>query len=383
MPAPPAKPSTDERDFDSCRRIVVKIGTSTLAPAGRIDRDYIASIATQFRTLRDDGRQMLLVTSGAIGMGAKELQMKTTPNSVKLRQACAAVGQPLLMHAYHDAFRTHDITVAQVLLTNKVLDRRSTYLNMRAAVDELLALNVVPIFNENDCVSVVELDLAFGDNDRLSARIAAKVDADLLIMLSDVDAFYDADPRRNPDARPLHLVSTIDRQTRLAAGKTGSPYATGGMDSKLTAVTIAGRAGCATLIANGREPDILARLLAGQPLGTLFPARSNLSERKRWILNSTAHGMLRIDDGALQAIQTNNSLLPKGLITVEGSFEAGDIVDVGLPASPSPCARLVSALSGNELRQVVGRHSSQIAATLGPGTKRIIARPEDIVLIDD
>jgi glutamate 5-kinase len=213
------------RNFSQSKRVVIKIGTNTLSRDGGIDTEYVSDMAAQVSALLQDGRQVVIVSSGAIGMGAGQLQLKDAVVDMKMRQACAAIGQPLLMHEYQKAFAKHNVNVAQVLLTAQVLNHRKTYLNLRNSVDTLLKLGLVPILNENDSVSTDEIGSAFGDNDKLSALVASKIDADLLIMLSDIDALYDKDPRKYEDAKPINAVFEITDKLMSSAGKRGSKHA--------------------------------------------------------------------------------------------------------------------------------------------------------------
>ncbi len=364
------------RDFSQIKRLVIKIGTNTLSRKGRPDTAYIHSIARQTTTLLETGKQVVIVSSGAIGMGAGPLSLEEYPQDMKIRQACAAIGQPLLMAAYHQAFQTHDVQVGQVLLTAEVLDQRRTYLNLRNAIEALLDLGVVPILNENDSVSTEEIRTAFGDNDRLSALVASKIDAELLIILSDIDALYDRDPRIHPDAQPIDTVSEITPDILRHAGDTGSTYSTGGMKTKIEAAKIAAHAGCRMVLANGREDRIIERIVAGEALGTLFVPKRRLSNRARWILNSNPSGTIRIDDGALQALRKRKSLLPSGVISVEGSFETGAVVFI------NEQAKAVSSLSSSQLQSLIGKHSTEIKRLFGKDQRDVVALPEDIVFID-
>ncbi|MFZ9034471.1 MAG: glutamate 5-kinase, partial [Anaerohalosphaeraceae bacterium] len=279
------------RNFEQVKRIVIKIGTSTLSTDDGINRDYIQSLAQQVAWLVKSGRQVLIVSSGAIGMGAKQLKIAGPVTDMELRQACAATGQPLLMHAYHEAFSAVELTVSQVLLTAEVLDKRKTYLNLRNAIEGLLELGTVPIVNENDCVSTDEIGTAFGDNDKLSALVASKIDADLLIMLTDIDAMYDKHPHQHEDAQPIRVVKDITDEIIKAAGTKGSTHSTGGMKTKLKAAKIAATAGCRMVLVNGTEKDVIRRIIDGEEIGTLFLAgEQSLSNRARWILHSKAEG---------------------------------------------------------------------------------------------
>ena len=364
------------RDFSQSLRVVIKIGTATLSTPRGIDTAYIATLAEQVAALQASGRQVVLVTSGAIGMGAKRLGLKGPVMDLKLRQACAAIGQPLLMHEYHKAFAEHDVIVSQVLLTAEVLSRRKTYLNLRNAVESLLRLGVVPVVNENDSVSTAEIGSAFGDNDRLSALVASKIDADVLIMLSDIDALYDKDPRQYADARPIDVVQDITAEIEKAAGgKKGSLYSTGGMKSKIAAARIAAMAGCRMVLANGAEPNIVTRIIEGSQVGTLFMAGDKLTNRARWIVNCPSQGLVRVDAGAMAALRRRKSLLPSGVIGVEGRFGAGAVVMI------NDAAKAVTSLSADELRDLAGKHSTEIRDRLGPARRDVVAVPEDIVFL--
>ncbi len=362
------------RDFSKVRRVVIKIGTATLSAAAGIDRAYVERMADQLVALQHSGRQVLLVTSGAIGLGAGELGLKERPTDVRMRQACAAIGQPVLMNEYKRAFGSHGVPVGQVLLTNDVLSDRTGYLNLRATVETLLGLGAIPVFNENDTISIAEISKAFGDNDRLSALVASKVDADLLVILSDIDALYDKDPRKFPDARKIDIVEKITPEILEGAGAAGSAFSTGGMRTKIRAVLVAEKGGCTTVLAHGREPDVVSRILAGEPLGTLFLAKPRMKNRLRWILNSLPQGKLTVDEGALEALYHRKSLLPRGVTQVDGEFEKGAVVTV------NEVVKLVTKFSSDELRQLAGKDSLQVAQILG--RKDVIARPEDMVFLD-
>ncbi|MBN1508832.1 MAG: glutamate 5-kinase [Sedimentisphaerales bacterium] len=364
------------RDFGKTKRVVIKIGTNTLAKDGGIDAAYVGGVAAQVKTLLDSGRHAVIVTSGAIGMGAGQLRLKEKPKEMKMRQACAAIGQPLLMQEYRKAFIEHGVQVAQVLLTAEVLSNRKTYLNLRNAIETLLALGVVPVLNENDSISTAEIGTAFGDNDRLSALVASKIDADLLIMLTDIDALYDKNPHEHADAQPIPVVFEITDQIVRHAGGQGSAHSTGGMKTKIEAARIAANAGCRIVLANGRERDVITRVMAGEPLGTIFLPRRKLSNRARWILNSQPAGTIRIDDGAMAALRNHKSLLPSGVTGVEGSFDPGEVVML------NTAAKAVASLGSAQLKTLAGKHSTEIKKLLGPRHRDVVALPEDIVFLD-
>jgi glutamate 5-kinase len=364
------------RDFSRAKRVAIKIGTNTLARDGGIDTAYFSEVAGQVKGLLDAGRQVVIVTSGAIGMGAGQLGLAGRVKEMKMRQACAAIGQPLLMQEYRQAFLQGGVQVAQVLLTAEVLSNRKTYLNLRNAIETLLHLGVVPILNENDSVSTAEIGTAFGDNDRLSALVASKIDADLLIMLTDIDALYDKDPQKHPDARPIAVVFEITDEIVRHAGGKGSAHATGGMKTKIEAARIAADAGCRIVLAHGREKDVITRIMAGEPLGTIFMPKRKLSNRARWILNSQPAGTIHIDEGALKALRNHKSLLPSGVTGVEGSFEPGEVVML------NAAAKAVASLGSAQLKTLAGKHSTEIKKLLGPRQRDVVALPEDIVFLD-
>jgi len=366
------------RDFSKAKRIVVKIGTNILTKNGGIDSDYVSQIAAQVSSVLKTGRQVVIVTSGAISMGVGQLSeyQGIRPSGIRERQACAAIGQPLLMAEYRKSFLRYGITVAQVLLTTDVLNNRKTYLNLRNSIETLLNLSVVPILNENDSVSTEEIGSAFGDNDRLSALVASKIDADLLIMLSDIDALYDKDPRKFADAKPIPAVFEITEEIVRSAGGKGSKFSTGGMKTKIEAAKIASNAGCRMVLANGREKNVIERILAGEEIGTVFMPKRKLSNRERWILNSATAGVIQIDDGAMQAIRNHKSLLPSGIKSIDSSFERGDVVML------NDKAKAVTNFSSTELETLAGKHTSEIKKLLGPGHRDVVAIPEDIVFIE-
>ena len=382
------------RDFSKAKRIVIKIGTNILTKNSRIDTAYVRRIVRQINSLLKTGRQVVIISSGAIGMGAGQLYIpgpvsKSTTGrtdarrlvsngvkNTKMRQACAAIGQPLLMAEYRKSFARYGITVAQVLLTAEVLNNRRTYLNLRNSIETLLKLSVVPILNENDSVSTDEIGSAFGDNDRLSALVASKIDADLLIMLSDIDALYDKEPQKFTDARPIHAVFEITGDIIRNAGGRGSTHGTGGMKTKIEAAKIASNAGYRIVLADGRVKNIIGRIMTGEEIGTVFMPKRKLSNRSRWILNSSPAGTIFIDEGAMQAIKNRKSLLPSGVISVKGSFEVGSVIML------NNNAKAVTSIGSTQLKTLAGKHSTEIKKLLGPTHRDVVAIPEDIVIID-
>ena len=311
---------------------MIKIGTHVLSKKGRVDTEFLQVIAAQISELVKKKRQVILVTSGALGMGAGALGIKTKISDVKKRQACAAIGQGILMHEYRMAFNTHDQEVAQVLLTNKILSHRKYYVNIKNTMETLLSMGIVPIVNENDCVSIDEIGLAFGDNDRLSALVASKIDAELLIMLTDVNGLYDKNPKNNTQARLIPIVYEITNKIEAMATKAGSTFATGGMRSKIDAIRISANGGCTAVLAHGRKDNALLDIIAGKDIGTLFLPKRRLSNRKRWILNCHTEAQIEIDPGAATALKNHRSLLLVGITQFTGQFKSGDVVKIGTVA---------------------------------------------------
>ncbi len=366
-----------ERDFSEVRRIVVKVGTNLLSSDEGVSLSFLASLCEQIAHIRMMGYQVVLVTSGAIGIGARMLNIRERVTSVKLRQACASIGQPYLMHHYSTFLSSYHIITSQILLTTELFRNRRTYLNTRNTLETLLSLGVLPICNENDTVSTAEIGSAFGDNDRLSAYIASKIDADLLIILSDVQGLFSSDPSSDPSAQLISEVPVIDDRIVTAAGGSGSTFATGGMKTKIKAVEIASRAGCKCVIASGREKMILEQIAAGREVGTYFYPGKKISQRQRWIRNAQTSVRIIIDQGAVNAIRKRKSLLPSGVTAVEGSFSAGSVVMI------NSIAKAVPSFDSTELQQLIGRHSRDIRKITGSHRRDVIARPEDIVFIDE
>jgi glutamate 5-kinase len=370
------------RDFSKAKRIVIKIGTNILTKNDTVDAGYVRGVAGQVNSLLKAGRQVVIVSSGAIGMGLGQLDADRAKD-IKMRQACAAIGQPLLMAEYRKSFMRYGVTVAQVLLTSEVLDNRKTYLNLRHSIETLLKLSVVPILNENDSVSTDEIGTAFGDNDKLSALVASKLDADLLIMLSDIDALYDRNPQKFADASPIATVFEITDEIVRNAGGKGSRHGTGGMKTKIEAAKIASNAGCRIVLANGRLKNVIDRIIAGEEIGTIFMPRRKLSNRSRWILNSSPAGTIIIDDGAMRAVRAHKSLLPSGVVSVKGVFKAGDVVMLSVRSpEENDKAKAVTSIGSTQLKTLAGKHSTEIKKLLGPEHRDVVAIPEDIVIID-
>lgn len=364
--------------------IVVKIGTSSLTKpeTGQLALSTIANLAETLCHLKQQGHRVILVSSGAVGVGCARLGLTQRPKTIALKQAVAAVGQGRLMRIYEDLFTTLNQPIAQVLLTRSDLVERHRYLNVYNTFQELLALGVIPVVNENDTVAVEELK--FGDNDTLSALVASLVEADWLFILTDVDQLYSADPRSVPDARPISLVNNLKELTQLQLQTTspGSQWGTGGMLTKISAARIAVAAGVRTVITQGKFPDNIERILQGEPLGTHFqPQPEPTSARKRWIAYGLVPtGKLYLDTGAIAAItQAGKSLLAAGIKSVEGEFEPQEAVQL-CDHQGNEIARGLVNYSSQELEKIRGCHSQEISTILGfVGAETVIHR-DNLVL---
>ncbi|MCF0238166.1 MAG: glutamate 5-kinase [Sphaerochaetaceae bacterium] len=369
------------RDFSKIKRVIVKVGTNTLADEKGINEAYIEDLVSQLANLHKRGLQVLLVSSGAVGLGAKTMNYKQSVKAINLRQAFASIGQPLLMSSYRKHFKKYNIVCSQVLLTRDGLNNRKTYNNLRNSVNTLLDLKVLPIFNENDTVSTAEIGTAFGDNDRMCAMVASKMDADLMIILTDTNGLYTADPKKDPNATLISELNNIDDTVLSKAGGAGSTFSTGGMKTKLLGAQIASKAGCISLIANGKEPNILTRILDGEELGTCIYPSEKLNQRSRWILNNSHEGIIVVNNGAKDALLNHKSLLPKGIIDVKGAFKKGDVVGI-VSDTNKIFAKAVVYYDSTTISSVIGMESHEMQVKLGPGSKDVIFRPEDIVFVN-
>ncbi len=352
--------------LENVRRIVIKIGSRVLTDdKGGLDRDFLEALAREIDRQRGNGREVIIVSSGAIAAGVSALGLSERPKTIPQKQATAAVGQPRLMEEYECAFSRYGINVAQVLLTGDDLANRLRFLNARATLDALLAYGVVPVINENDTVAVDEIK--FGDNDNLSALVTTLMEADLLVILTDIDGYYDADPRTNPDARLVPEVRAVTRAIEKAAAGSGSKVGTGGMITKLGAAKRVGRFGVPAIIANGRKPGTLAMAINGQEVGTLFlPCAECLNRRKHWIAYTLkARGRLFVDTGALVALTRHGkSLLPSGVTRVEGDFGRGACVRV-CGQDGAEFAKGLVDYSSSEISAILGHKTDEIESVLG------------------
>lgn len=371
-------------DLKSVKRIVVKVGSSTITHSnGKCDFARIDRLARELADWQNRGKQMILVTSGAVAVGMDRLGLSEKPKTIPGKQAAAAVGQGILMHTYEKIFAEYGQVVAQVLLTRMETIDRHRYTNARNTFMELISRGVIPIVNENDVVALDELKI--GDNDNMSALVASIVDADLVIILSDVDGLYTANPQTYPDAKLLHRVEEITPQIEASAGGAGSSVGTGGMSTKLQAAKNATTSGINLVIASGSMKDAVTRILEGEEIGTLFVSReSRLQFRKRWLaFGARLAGKITVDAGCERAIRKAGScsILPVGIVKVEGNFEAGNTVSV-VTASGHEIARGLTHYSSEELSKILGAQSEDIEAILGHKAFDEVIHRDDLVILN-
>jgi glutamate 5-kinase len=367
--------------FCDLKKIVLKIGTSSLSNEdGSFNRKLTEDISRQVAHLRKLGKTVIIVSSGAIGIGVIELNMTSRPREIPLRQAAAAVGQNILMQEWMMAFKNHDLKVAQILLTYEAFSNRMTYLNLRNSISALLEAGVVPIINENDPICVHEIEATFGDNDKLSAMVASKVEAELLILLSDIDGLYNRNPKKNEDAK---LISTVEKITPVIESYGGSPTSTkgvGGMRTKIEAAKITSMAGCHMVIANSAIEDVVIRVTGGENIGTLFLARNGkFKNRTRWIILSKTSGKLIVDNGAKDAVKKGMGLLPSGIVEVTGMFDRGDIIEI--ESEEKVFAKGITDYTSSELNKIKGKHSDMIEKMLGYKNYDEVVRKSNIGLL--
>jgi glutamate 5-kinase len=362
--------------------IVIKIGTNLLTDRlTGINRERIAGIALDVAYFQSLGNRVVLVSSGAIGAGVAALQLKKRPSTIPEKQATAAIGQPILMEAYEAAFRKQDRTVAQILLTKDDFVNRTRYMNARNTLRVLLDKHVVPIINENDSVAVDEIKL--GDNDNLSALVANLIEADLLIILSDVDGLYSDDPTHNSKAELIPVIDAITPEIEKLAKKSRGELGTGGMITKIQAAKRCASSGIAMIITGGNNPQALRDVLSGDFKGTLFlPGGTRLNVRKKWIgFVSHARGSVTIDDGARTALTAQHkSLLPSGIVGISGEFKANDTIAVR-DAGGNEIARGVTNYSTADLVRIKGRRSSEIEKILGRPSRDEVIHKDNLVIV--
>jgi glutamate 5-kinase len=366
----------------SCRRIVLKLGTSVLtAGSPQLNRPRMLDIVRQCARLHAAGVEVVVVSSAAITAGRERLGGRPLPQAIPARQMLAAVGQSRLMAHYEQFFDIYGIVVGQVLLTRSDLDHRNRYLNARDTLQALLAAGITPIINENDAVSTDEIKL--GDNDNLSALVANLVEADLLVLLTDQPGLFTADPRTDPAAQLIPEVERIDDSVRALAGGSRSGLGTGGMSTKLAAADLARRGGAEVVIAAGSVADVVLRVAHGERVGTRFrPLANRLESRKRWLLGGPAPaGRILVDDGAAAALASQGrSLLPVGVVRVEGRFERGDTVRI-CNGEGREIARGLTRYGAASLDKIKGYRSEEIAAVLGYENSPEVVHRDDLVVL--
>jgi glutamate 5-kinase len=363
------------------RRVVVKVGSALLVDGrtGRLNRAWLKTLVEDLLRLHRRGQQVILVSSGAIALGRRHLQLPSGPLRLEESQAAAAVGQIRLAHAYKELLENGGVTVAQVLLTLEDSEQRTRYLNARATLEALLTMKAIPVINENDTVATAEI--RYGDNDRLAARVAQMVGADCLVLLSDVEGLYSADPNREPGARFIHEVPHITPEIEAMAGRSVSQVGSGGMTAKIAAARIAVAAGCHMCIAAGAHRHPLRRIEEGADCTWFVPSATPAAARKQWIAGTLRPaGALTIDPGALRALLQGRSLLPAGVTGARGRFDRGDTVSV-LAADGAEIARGIVAYSDVDAARIMGRKSSEIAAILGFRGRDEMIHRDDLVLM--
>lgn len=366
-------------NFSRWQRLVVKIGSALLVDdGGRINRAWLQDLGTDIAALHKAGREVLVVSSGAVALGCSILGLSRRRSRLEELQAAAAAGQVQLVDAWQEALAKHGITAAQILLTPGDTEDRRRFLNAKSTLQKLLELKVIPVINENDTVATDEL--RYGDNDRLAARVAQMVMADGLVLLSDVDGLYSADPNIDTAARHFPVVTEITEKVITMAGATGSAVGSGGMLTKLQAAKIATHAGCATVVASGAVEHPLQSLADGGKC-TVFPAEGTpAAARKQWLAGMlVVSGELRIDDGAAKALSNGGSLLPVGLIEVSGEFRRGDVVTL-VDSGGTELGRGLATYSSEEAVAIVGYQSEQIEARLGYCRGSVLVHRDDLVV---
>ena len=365
----------DRLDFIKAKRIVIKLGTNVLRnDEGYVSLPRVYTFIEDIANLVISGKEVIVITSGAVGLGKKRLGLESTEGTA-LKQACAAIGQGKLMSIYENGFDTYGLTAAQILLTEDDFSVRERYLSLRTTLNKLLELGAIPVINQNDTVTTLDIlprfiqedmQVCFSDNDKLSALVASELDADLLIILSDINGLYDSNPKTNPDAKLIKSVEEVnDSILSLASGV--SDGGRGGMETKLKAARLVTRFGGKVLIANGKKPYIIKRIFDGEDEGTMFlPQKENLSDKKRWIGYATnIVGKIIVNDGAKHAlIEQEKSLLPIGVVKVKNSFQKGDVISI-LDENNQEFARGIVNYDSDSCRKLIGRHSDNIIESLG------------------
>lgn len=376
-------------DINNAKRIVFKFGTNVLRNEEKeISLSRIYSFIEDISKLHRQGKEIIIVTSGAVGLGSKTLNVDSN-DSLSIKQACAAVGQCQLMSIYEDGFNKYSINTAQVLLTEDDFTNRIKYLSLNNVLNTLLDLKVIPVINQNDTVSTTELEdsgisiygVSFSDNDKLSALVASKLDADLLVILSDINGLYDDNPKENPDA---HLITEVKEITEEIEkyGQSASKGGRGGMKTKLQAAKVVTHSGGSVIIVNGKSPQVINRLFSGEKMGTVFYPVEQLSQKRRWIAYATnITGQLIVNEGAKKAIkEKNKSLLAIGVMNINGCFDRGDVISI-LDENNNEFARGIANYSSDDCRKIIGEHSDNIYQILGYKNYDAIITKDNIALL--
>ena len=367
--------------LSASRRIVVKVGSALLVDrdSGRINRSWLETLIEDLLRLRARGQEVILVSSGAIALGRRELRLASGTLKLEESQAAAAVGQIRLAHAYKELLEEKGVIVAQVLLTLEDSERRRRYLNARATLEALLALRALPVINENDTVATAEI--RYGDNDRLAARVAQMTGADCLVLLSDVEGLFSADPNKEPSAEFIHSVGHITARIEAMAGSSWSGVGSGGMASKIVAAKIAVAAGCHLCIAAGHPKHPLGRVEEGARCTWFVPTSTPAAARKQWIAGTLKPaGAITIDAGALKALRDGKSLLPAGVVATRGRFDRGDTVSV-LGPDGAEFARGICAYSDSDATRILGRRSGEIESLLGFRGRDEMIHRDDLAIL--
>lgn len=362
--------------------LVIKLGTSTLTGGTQyLSRPNMLDVIRQIVSLRKQGYQVVIVSSGAMAAGREILKDPQLPNHLPAKQMLSAVGQSYLMQVYTTLFGLYDIQIGQILLTHEDLRHRTRYLNARNTITTMLEHGIVPIVNENDTVAVDEIKV--GDNDNLSALISVLIDADWLFLLTDQNGLYDKDPRQHADAQPIHHIAQIDEYIWGLAGDSATGLGTGGMLTKIQAAQLATRSGTRTVIAHGSTPDIIQRILDNESCGTIFePIVTQLESRKRWLLAERPTGTVIIDEGAARVLITDGaSLLPVGIRQVKGDFQRGDVILI-VDENGEQLAHGLSNYHHSELEKVAGQQSTQISKILGYTYGSAAVHRDNLVLLN-
>ena len=368
--------------LDTAKRIVIKVGSALLfdEATGGAKQDWMQGLARDISALQASGKDVILVSSGSIALGRRLLGLPLGRIRLEEKQAAAAAGQVALVQAWSDVLAKHDLKSAQILLAPDDTETRRRHLNARATMNTLLALNVIPVVNENDTITTYEI--RYGDNDRLAARVAGMLGADLLVLLSDVDGLYTASPHRNPDAKHIEHIEQITTDILAMGGGTDTDFASGGMATKLAAAQLATQAGVAMMICDGRAEQPLSALRSGAK-SSLFHAKLNpMAARQNWIAGTLdPKGSVSVDAGALKALQSGKSLLPAGIISVSGQFERGDVISVE-SASGEEIARGLTHYSHAETDKIKGQKSAAFQQLVGFEGRAELIHADDLVLLD-